>query len=234
MASLPAIRFTISEAVGLSETNGVEAILNVYLANSPPLTLPAPRMIAQAAPQPSGPHLYPAFPVSDQTLFETALLQACDALDGVTDGVVDDLPACRARFDPASATYTDYAGALGPANTIYPLQCPGAKNATCLSPAQIQAARESTSGTAEQWRGGSRHPPARWPRPRQQRRSGLCHYDGGWMTTVGIPARKIGTSSATSVPGDFSLGVGHVRLRVHLSSLTPRTIRLASTSAPRR
>ena len=28
-------------------------------------------------------------------------------------------------------------------------------------------------------------------------------YDGGWMTTVGIPARKIGTGSPTSLPGDF-------------------------------
>ena len=74
------------------------------------------------------------------------MLQSCDALDGVTDGVIDNLPACHARFNPATATYTDYAGALGPANTTYPLQCPGAKNATCLSPAQIQAAININQG----------------------------------------------------------------------------------------
>jgi feruloyl esterase len=31
-------------------------------------------------------------------------------------------------------------------------------------------------------------------------------YDGGYMTTVGIPARKIGTP--TTPPGDYSLGLG--------------------------
>jgi hypothetical protein len=31
-------------------------------------------------------------------------------------------------------------------------------------------------------------------------------YDGGYMTTVGIPARKIGTP--TTPPGDFGLGLG--------------------------
>jgi hypothetical protein len=40
---------------------------------------------------PSGPILYPGFPVEDQQLFTRAILQACDALDGNTDGVIDDL-----------------------------------------------------------------------------------------------------------------------------------------------
>ncbi len=55
---------------------------NVYLSN-PALTPPGPTMIAQAAPQPAGPHLYPAFPISDQGLFETALL--CNG-GATTDG----------------------------------------------------------------------------------------------------------------------------------------------------
>ena len=194
------------EAIGLSETNGVEAILDAYLANSA-LTPPGPAMIAQAPPQPSGPHLYPEFPISDQTLFETALLQACDALDGVTDGVIDDLPACWAKFNPSSATYTDYTGALGPAGTIYPLQCPGAKNATCLSAAQIQAAQRINLGPRSN--GELVHAPA--GAVAEDHVSNVAQgyaYDGGWMTSVGIPARKIGTASATSLPGDFSLGVG--------------------------
>ena len=42
-------------------------------------------------------------------------MQACDALDGVTDGVIDNVPACQAGSIPVTATYMDYAGALGPA-----------------------------------------------------------------------------------------------------------------------
>jgi len=201
-----------AEAVGLSEINGDEAILNVYLSN-PALTPPGPTMIAQAAPQPAGPHLYPAFPISDQGLFETALLQACDALDGVTDGVIDNLPACWAKVDPETATYTDYAGALGPPNTTYPLQCPGAKNATCLSPAQIQAAKSINLG------------------PRSNGAQGYA-YDGGWMTTVGIPARKIGSSSSTSLPGDFTLGVGTFGYTYIDSGDPTYSIRFHSTSIP--
>ena len=194
------------EAIGLSETNGVEAIQNVYLSN-PALTPPGPTLIAQAAPQPAGPHLYPAFPSSDQSLFETALLQACDALDGVTDGVIDNLPACVRRFNPTTAMYTDYAGALGPANTTYALQCTGAKTPTCLSPAQIQAAIQINQGPRSN--GAVVMAPA--GAVAEDAVSNIAQgyqYDGGWMTTVGIPSRKIGTSSPTSLPGDFSLGVG--------------------------
>jgi hypothetical protein len=190
------------EALGLSELNGAQAVLNVYQSN-PALTPPGPTQIAQAAPEAAAPHLYPAFPSSDQGLFETALLQSCDALDGVTDGVIDNLPACHARFNPATATYTDYTGALGPANTTYPLQCPGAKNATCLSPAQIQAAisinvgpRTSTGAVIQVPAGAVTKNPV----------SNVVQgypYDGGWMATTGIPARKIGTSSANSAPGDY-------------------------------
>jgi hypothetical protein len=190
------------EALGLSEVNGAQAILNAYLAN-PALTPPGPTQIAQAAPEAAAPHLYPAFPSSDQSLFQTALMQSCDALDGVTDGVIDNLPACHARFNPVTASYTDYTGALGPAGTTYPLQCPGAKNATCLSPAQIQAAisinrgPRTSSGALVQVPGGlaAKDPVSNviqgYP------------YDGGWMATTGIPARKIGTSGANSAPGDY-------------------------------
>ena len=195
------------EALGLSEINGVEAILNVYLAN-PTLTPPGPTMVPQAAPAPSGPHLYPAFPSSDQSLFETALLQSCDALDGVTDGVIDNVPACVARFNPVTATYTDYAGALGPANTTYPLQCTGAKNATCLSPAQIQAAIQINQGPRSNGTSVVVAPAGQVAADPVSSVSQGYQYDGGWMATTGMPSRKIGTSSATSLPGDFTLGVG--------------------------
>jgi hypothetical protein len=61
-----------------------------------------------------------------------------DALDGVADGVIDNPPACKAKFDPATATYT--AG-----GATFPLQCTGPKDATCLSPAQIHAAKSVIS-----------------------------------------------------------------------------------------
>jgi dipeptidyl aminopeptidase/acylaminoacyl peptidase len=44
--------------------------------------------------------LYPAFPEADQKLFTSALLAACDGLDGRVDGVIDNLRACQAKFLP--------------------------------------------------------------------------------------------------------------------------------------
>ena len=200
------------EAIGLSEAYGGAQILNVYnydVANnvnadaSPPPIAPL-TTIPQAAPEASAPHVYPAFPSSDQGLFETALLQACDALDGVTDGVIDNLPACQASFNPATATYVDYNGALGgPPNTIYPLQCTGAKNATCLSPQQIQAAIKINLGPRTSTGAVVRVPAGAVAQDPVSNVVQGYPYDGGWMTTVGIPARKIGTSSPTSAPGDF-------------------------------
>ncbi len=184
------------EALGLSEINGVEQILNVY-NNNP--TLPQLMMLPQHPPAPPGPVLYPAFPVSDQTLLETALLQTCDALDGVADGVIDNLPACNAAFDPASATYTS-------GGVVFKLQCVGQKNATCLSPAQIQAVKKTNIGP----RTSSGHPIAApagaVARDHVSNVAQGYAWDGGWMTTLGIPTRKIGQPN--SVPGDFALGVG--------------------------
>lgn len=120
-----------TEAISLSEIWGVQQIYK--LSPGPYATVALP------APQPAVPIIYNNFPVSDQSLFETALLQACDALDGVADGVIDNLPACLAPFDPATATYTS-------GGTVYPLQCPGAKNSTCLSPAQICAVKNIHRG----------------------------------------------------------------------------------------
>ena len=117
---------------------------------------------SRTSPQLAEPILYPAFPVSDQSLFETALLQACDALDGVADGVIDNLPACRATFNPAVATYTIRERYLS-------LQCPGPKNPTCLSKAQISRGRQHrTRGRV------SRRRLARWRQLCRQFRCRLC------------------------------------------------------------
>jgi feruloyl esterase len=196
------------EMIDLTETNGVEAILNVYL-NNPTLPQP-PTMVTQPAPVHSQPIIFPAFPTSDQALFETALMQACDALDGVTDGVVDNVPACVSRFNPGTATYRDYTGVFGPAGATYLLQCTGAKNATCLSAAQIQAAIQINRGPRSN--GAPVLAPAGAVAPDHADNTVQGYqYDGGWMTLVGIPARKIGT--ATSVPGDAALGLGSLGYR---------------------
>jgi tannase/feruloyl esterase len=184
------------EALGLSETYGVEQILNVY--NATP-SLPPITYVPQPAPQPPGPVLNPAFPVADQALLETALLQTCDALDGVADGVVDNLPACKAKFDPATATYTS-------GGATYRLQCTGAKNATCLSPAQIQAVKNINKGPRNRKGQEVAAPAGAIARDHVTNIAQGYAWDGGWMTTVGIPTRKIG--SPGRVPGDFSLGVG--------------------------
>jgi Tannase and feruloyl esterase len=80
---------------------------------------------------------HPAFLQADQKLFTSALLAACDGLDGRVDGVVDNLRACRAKFDPATFVFPD---------TRQPLQCAGTKTATCLSPAQINVVKTINEG----------------------------------------------------------------------------------------
>jgi len=55
-----------------------------------------------------------------------AALAACDALDGVKDGVIENPRACK--FDPAV------------------IQCKGADNSTCLTAPQVEAARKLYAG----------------------------------------------------------------------------------------
>jgi hypothetical protein len=193
------------EAVALSELYSVEHILNVYNSNP---SLPPLSYLPQPAPQPPAPILYPAFPVADQALLETALLQACDSLDGVADGIIDNVPACKAKFDPTTATYTS-------GGATYRLQCVGAKNATCLSPAQIQAVKKINQGPRNSKGQKIAAPAGAVAEDHVTNVAQGYSWDGGWMTTVGIPLRKIG--SPTMLPGDFflptpppgsSLGVG--------------------------
>jgi hypothetical protein len=179
------------QAISLSEIWGVQQIYN--LSPGPYAT------VTESPPEAAAPIIYNNFPVSDQSLFETALLQACDALDGVADGVIDNLPACLARFDPATATYTS-------GGAVYPLQCTGAKNSTCLSPAQIRAVKNIHRGPRTDL-GQTVKAPAGAQAPDYVDNTALGYaYDGGYMTTVGIPARKIGTP--TTPPGDYALGLG--------------------------
>ena len=70
-----------------------------------------------------------AYPSSaKRVLVRKAALEACDALDGVQDGIVTNLVRCNAIFDPMKASVGGK-----------PLRCPGGADTgdTCLSDAQI-------------------------------------------------------------------------------------------------
>ncbi|MEO6388671.1 MAG: tannase/feruloyl esterase family alpha/beta hydrolase [Croceibacterium sp.] len=67
------------------------------------------------------------FSADDLKLAQTAALNACDAQDGARDGLINNPQQCH--WDPGA------------------LQCGGAKNATCLAPAQVAALRTVYDGT---------------------------------------------------------------------------------------
>lgn len=81
-----------------------------------------------------------AFSDPDLHLLSQAILGACDALDGLTDGIVENHQACQSQFDPATAA--------NPA-TGEPLQCVGAKTATCLSATQVTAIKRAMAGPVD-------------------------------------------------------------------------------------
>jgi feruloyl esterase len=64
-------------------------------------------------------------PASKYPMIHDAVLEACDGLDGVRDGVLEDPRACR--FDYATLT------------------CTGADSPSCLTPAQVASAKTLTS-----------------------------------------------------------------------------------------
>lgn len=177
------------EAISFSELWGLEKIAAIT---------PKPIQFTQTVmPQPL---FFPAFPTADQQLFTTAILQACDGLDGAVDGVIDNLPACQAKFDPAKYVFTD---------TGLPLQCTGAKSPTCLTADQISAVKQINQGprttlgdTIEVPAGAVAHDHA------DNTVLGYA-YDGGFMSPAGIPTRKIGTSPTTP-PGDFGQGASQI------------------------
>ncbi len=129
------------------------------------------------------PQFYQSFSVAEQDLFTSAILDACDALDGAVDGIIDNLPACS--FDPATYVFK---------TTGAPLQCAGAKTATCLSADQVGAIKKINLGP----RTSAGLPVVN---PDGTTLQGFP-YDGGFMaTSSGIPTRNIGT--ATVAPGNI-------------------------------
>lgn len=154
----------------LSETNALQAVAAIVGKD------------ARGAPL-----YYQSFTSADQQLVTTAILEACDALDGLVDGVTDNLAACN--FDPATYVFR---------TTSQPLQCAGAKTATCLSAAQIGVIKRINAGP----RNAAGQPVLNPFKPDDTYVQGYA-YDGGFMSpTSGIPPRDIGT--ATSPPGNLA------------------------------
>ena len=83
--------------------------------------------VARALAQPGG---YPN--QAKRELLYQASLEACDELDGAADGIVSNVAACNARFNPSTATLKGK-----------PLRCSGGTDAgdTCLSDSQIATLR---------------------------------------------------------------------------------------------
>jgi len=79
--------------------------------------------VARALAQPGG-----YLPQAKRDLLYKATLEACDELDGAADGIVSNVTACNARFDPSTTTFRSK-----------PLRCPsGADEGDgCLSDRQI-------------------------------------------------------------------------------------------------
>ncbi|WP_248295172.1 tannase/feruloyl esterase family alpha/beta hydrolase [Paraburkholderia sp. UYCP14C] len=67
---------------------------------------------------------------AQRALLLNAVMQACDGLDGVVDGLISNVQACNATFNPATARVDGK-----------PLRCAGgiARGDTCLSDRQIEA-----------------------------------------------------------------------------------------------
>ena len=72
------------------------------------------------------PELFRAMTDPDLKLLANRVLQQCDELDGLKDGLINNPEACH--FDPAV------------------LQCSGEKNDACLTPAQVGAVRKAFGG----------------------------------------------------------------------------------------
>ncbi|WP_205703702.1 tannase/feruloyl esterase family alpha/beta hydrolase [Herbaspirillum huttiense] len=105
-----------------SDVDGVIALYPAW--NAVALNLQFGRM-TQAMAQPGA---YPD--AAKRKLLFDAAMAACDRLDGVADGVISNVDACNARFDPATASLNGK-----------PLRCEGGGEGGdgCLSDAQIAA-----------------------------------------------------------------------------------------------
>jgi feruloyl esterase len=111
---------------GLTEAQRYPADFDAIIAGAPANNWE--RLLASAIWIEQAAHLTPAgnLPKEKLPILHQAVLNACDASDGVQDGVIRDPLSCR--FDPAVT------------------QCKGDDTSACLSPEQVEAARKIYAG----------------------------------------------------------------------------------------
>jgi feruloyl esterase len=129
------------------------------------------------------PYLPTSFSNADLTLVANAVLNKCDGLDGLVDGLIGDLPACH--FDPVA------------------LLCPGAKDDMCLSRQQVAALRAVFSGARDSQ---GRPLYSNWPWDAGIAAPGWRVWKIGFPTAPGAPLTNGAinlTLGATAVPYVF-------------------------------
>ena len=110
-----------------------------YLAGAPGYRLPLAaianmeraKQLATVATDPAD--LSTAFTDTERALLSASVVTKCDALDGATDGLIQDVDACRVTFDLQRDVPT----------------CSGARDGTCLSAAQKTAFAPMFSGAVD-------------------------------------------------------------------------------------
>jgi hypothetical protein len=175
------------------------ALTELWVAQTMRAVTPAPiRTLPDGSPI-----LSPAFSLADRNLFTSALLEACDGLDGTIDGVIDNAPACWAKFDPAAFVFPDG----------QPLQCTGAKTTTCLSPEPINGIKKINHGPRNSLGQSIKSPASAAAHDHVDASVFGYSYGGGF-------SRKIGT--LTSPPQEFRLGTGSIHLAIARKSQSER------------
>jgi hypothetical protein len=99
------------------------AVANIYGGQQYAALAEPGAVIPAGQPSAGIPDLSGAFSQDERQLLSNKVLERCDALDGLADGIVHAVEACQRRFSLARDVPT----------------CPGARDGTCLSSAQKEA-----------------------------------------------------------------------------------------------
>ncbi|KQP23460.1 hypothetical protein ASF43_06270 [Pseudorhodoferax sp. Leaf267] len=120
-----------------------------------------------------------AFSPADLALVSSRILAKCDALDGASDGIVNDLAACKTRFDIAADVPQCAAG------QVQSGQCLSASQVTALK--NIMAGAKTSTGTPLY---------SDWPWD-----PGISSNDWvGWKTSLNVMLSPVAMSTVFSVP----------------------------------
>nr|WP_255428270.1 tannase/feruloyl esterase family alpha/beta hydrolase [Ramlibacter cellulosilyticus] len=156
-----------------------------YLALSPGFHLPK-AAVAQlygaqqwATVATTNTNLETGFTQAERTVVANAILARCDALDGVADGIVNDVEGCRTAFDLQRDVPT----------------CTGARDGTCLSAAQKTAVGNVYTG-ARNSRGEKLY--SRWPYDPGLRATGWA--DWKFRNSVGAARDPVAVAFIFSSP----------------------------------